>query len=62
MASLPLQSCDSWMFVKEKPDRKKKKKKTGMILINLQKAFDTVDYEIFLQKLTAIRFIKITLQ
>ena len=22
---LPLQSCDSWMFVKENPDRKKKK-------------------------------------
>ena len=21
---LPLQSCDSWMFVKENPDRKKK--------------------------------------
>ena len=24
MSPLPLQSCDSWMFVKEKPDRKKK--------------------------------------
>ena len=26
---LPLQSCDSWMFVKENPDRKKKWQKTS---------------------------------
>ena len=33
-----------------------------MILIDLQEAFDTIDYEIFLQKLKAIRFSKVTLQ
>ena len=35
---------------------------TGMILINLQKAFDSIDHEILLQKLKAIRFSKATLQ
>ena len=35
---------------------------TGMILINLQKAFDTPDHKILLHKLKAIRFSKGTLQ
>ena len=33
-----------------------------MILINLQKAFDTIDHEILFQKLKAVRFSEGTLQ
>ena len=35
---------------------------TEMVLIHVQKAFDTIDHEIFLQKRKAIRFSKETLQ
>ena len=35
---------------------------TEIILINLQKAFDTIDHEIFLQDLEATRFSKGALQ
>ena len=35
---------------------------TGTILIDLQKAFDTIDHEILFQNLKAIRFSKGTLQ
>ena len=33
---------------------------TGMVLIDLQKAFDTIDQEVLLQKLYAIGFLKHT--
>ena len=35
---------------------------TGMILIDLQKAFNTIDHEISLQKLKAIKFSKSTVK
>ena len=35
---------------------------TGMILIDLQKAFDTIIHEIQFQKLTAIRFLEQSIQ
>ena len=35
---------------------------TGMILIYLQKAFDTINYEVLLQKLKAVRFLEQSVQ
>ena len=35
---------------------------TGMILIDLQKAFNTIDHEILLQKLKAIKFSESTIK
>ena len=35
---------------------------TGMILIDIQKVFDTIDHEILLQKLKAIRFSESTVK
>ena len=52
------QSADSWLtFLHDKSLKAfDKGLMTGMILVNLQKAFDTIDHDIILKKLSGIGF------